>query len=228
MWLFCRHATANSRNLQVDAAIALAGQTVQCEVTTGRSEPVIPVLRVALGKKILLQHSIRDDEHTISVQVPEIRPGVAIPLEFSLIAGSQALATCTVTALGELPFTSTNGALKSKQIGIYEPSPDRPVCQSLRQAGFPFEQVDDFDSFTGQWLLMTGLMMDTYGNWKQTFERLIDRGVSILIIPPVEGLLELPRTESMLMSTKLPDLDAGAGSCAKRPKRRDLGIHLQG
>ena len=157
--------------------------------------------RVARNHRILASGTVRAGDGglvKLPVALPEIKPGVALPLEVTLRAGSEKGRPLpgggTLWALAEQPLPPGRNPAAPREIRLYDPA-DRTAA-AFRSINLPFEtttRLDALATMTNTTLVVgEGVSLEAERGLWETLMTAVARGNRVLLLAPAEGRLPPP------------------------------------
>lgn len=187
---------------------AFAGrETVVVRDIPGLNRDEAVWFRVARDHRTLASGTVRVGDGgsvTLPVALPEMKPGVALPLEVTLRAGSEQgrplRGDGTLWALSEQPLTPGRNPAAPREIWLYDP--DGKTDAAFRTIALPFStatRLEPLAAVTNATLVVgEGLSLDAEHDLWETLMTAVARGNRVLLLAPVEGRLRPPDTWTQL------------------------------
>lgn len=197
--------------IAADAVVnALAGRDALVVRQSPGSPPGEEVwFRVARNHRILASGTVRAGDGglvTLPVTLPEIKPGVALPLEITLRAGSEQGRTLhsggTLWALAEQPLPPGRNPAAPREIRLYDPADQ--TAAAFRSINLPFEtatRLDALATMTNTTLVVgEGVSLEAERGLWETLMAAVTHGNRVLLLAPADGRLRLPADWMLLMA----------------------------
>ncbi len=190
------------------AGNAFAGrETVVVRDISGLNPGEAVWFRVTKDHRTLASGTVRTEADNIirlPVALPEIKPGVALPLTVTLRAGSKQglpLRTdSTLWALSEQPLPSGRNPAAPHDIWLYDPAGRTEAA--FRSIAIPFTaaiRLEPLAAMTNITLVVgEGLSLDAERGLWEALMTSVARGNRVLLLAPTEGRLRLPAAWTQL------------------------------
>jgi len=131
----------------------------------------------------------------LDFQYPQLRPGVIADPVIVITPFSQGK-VLTNAYQKQLFFFSKNQELapflREKDIGILDQTAEGVLAALMNEMEVSFTKINDFSDFDGDWIVCAGLdFTDSFSLFNELTEA-FSNGVSLLILPPLEGEFHWP------------------------------------
>lgn len=154
-------------------------------------------IRVVYANKTILERNYQAKfPLKIEFQYPHLRPGVVADPMLIIRAYSKGEMLKPVYQQ-QLFFFSEDYAwaqsLNSIKIGIFDQTENNRLKSFMDSSEIPFTEVYDFSTFDGDWIICSGVDFTQNYSLFTEIQQAFLRGVSILVLPPVQGDLIWPK-----------------------------------
>jgi len=175
--------------------------------------------RVAKGTRTMASGSARsgqDGRLELPVRLPNMKPGVALPFEVELRAGSdkgRLLRSGTLWVFSEQPFDPEFTRAGSRALLLYDP--EGHTRDALRSISIAFENIEkpgSLDAVTNSVIVVgESVSLESERGLSELLCLAVTRGNRVLLLAPRAGQLKLPSAWRILLAGNAQDVLRTAG-----------------
>jgi hypothetical protein len=149
----------------------------------------IPWALVYLRKTLLAGTVVPDAGGTVRIKgtFPQTAEGLFADAEITLRIGDEKRISQILHFFPKSPFVGETEFLEKRNIGVWDGDPEQTLSNALKELHVPFHKPDDFSTFTGDILLVSGINLSDWPNFPEILKEQGKRSVRILVLCPQSG-----------------------------------------
>ncbi len=155
------------------------------------------VIHISSNNKTMMQLQISNRfPLTLKLRFPEIRNNVVMEAMITISAYYKGIALEETYSLKIFLFSKEqsfiNQTMQSSDLGIIDHTENKDLTKLLMHYSIPFTQINSLADIPYKWIFCSGLDFQNNGYLFKKLYSLLEKGKSILIIPPIKGQFLLP------------------------------------
>jgi len=156
------------------------------------------IVRVSFANQTIVErHLTAQFPLKFMLHYPRIRPGVIAEATLTISAYfngqvQKGVHKQTIFAYSKEHPIKWGAVFKDSVIGVLDQTEDKTLIQFLDNLNIPFTKVYSLSDFTGQWMICGGIDIGGNNSLFDKLYSLMQRDVTIIVLPPIKGSFNLP------------------------------------